>query len=92
MRLLRSLLDAPHSTASACDNTIGLSTCHRYVHEGLNVLGARAPGLRPALLAVHAAGHAHLAIDGTLITSDRCGAPGPTTRIGSSRRKVTLRP
>src|SRR3954447_25184579 len=36
------------------------STAYRYLHEGIDVLAAAAPGLRGALLAARAAGHTHV--------------------------------
>ncbi|RYZ31968.1 MAG: transposase family protein [Propionibacteriaceae bacterium] len=70
---------------------MGVSTCYRYLHEALDVLAAQAPRLRPALLAAHAAGHTHVHLDGTLITANRVGVPGPsTTTKGGRRRRVDL--
>jgi hypothetical protein len=40
-----------------------------------------APELRGALLSARAAGHAHVTVDGTLVRTDRCHAPGPTARF-----------
>src|SRR3954470_12853987 len=74
----------------AADNGIGTSTAYRYLHEGIDVLAAAAPGLRGALLAARAAGHAHLTVDGTLIRTDRCHVPGPTARADRSGRRVDL--
>ena len=89
--ICRFLLDATKVLNLARDNEIGLSTCYRYVHEALDVLAAQAPGLRPALLAAHTAGHDHVGIDGTLIATNRVSAPGPTVRTRSEHgRKVDL--
>ncbi|MGH3716978.1 MAG: HARBI1 family protein, partial [Micromonosporaceae bacterium] len=65
----------------ACDNTIGRSTAYDYLHEGIDALAAQAPGLHSALLAAKAAGHEHVSIDGTLVATDRCRVPGPTTGV-----------
>ena len=66
------------------------STAYRYLHEGIDVLAAVAPGLRGALLAARAAGHPHVTVDGTLIRTDRCRAPGPTVRADRPERRVDL--
>src|SRR4051794_16876624 len=66
------------------------STAYRYLHEGIDVLAARSPGLRGALLAARAAGHRHVTVDGTLIRTDRCSVAGPTARADRSDRRVGL--
>jgi hypothetical protein len=48
---------------------------------GIAALAARAPSLQSALLAAKTAGHDHIIIDGTLIETDRCRAPGPTPGV-----------
>src|SRR5687767_15445458 len=63
---------------------------YRYLHEGIDVLADRAPGLRGALLAARAAGHSHVTVDGTLVRTDRCHVPGPTARTDRSGRRVDL--
>ncbi len=78
--LLRWFLDGTRLAQLASDNRIGRSMAYRYLHEGVDVLAAAAPGLRGALLAPQAAGHAHVTADGTLIRTDRCHIPGPTAR------------
>ena len=88
--VLRWFLDGARLAQLACDNRIGRSTAYRYLHEGIDVLAAAAPGLRGALLAARAAGHAHLTVDGTLIRTDRCRAPGPTARADRPHRLVDL--
>src|SRR4051794_12740324 len=80
--LLRWFVDGTRLAQLAADNAIGRSTAYRYLHEGIDVLAAAAPGLRGALLAARAAGHPHVTVDGTLIRTDRCHTPGPTARIG----------
>jgi cellobiose-specific phosphotransferase system component IIB len=42
-----------------------------YLHEGLTVLAACAPGLSSVLLAAKMAGYAHVNIDGTLTSTAR---------------------
>jgi hypothetical protein len=89
--ICRFLLDATRVAHLARDNAIGVSTAYRYVHEALDVLAAQAPGLRPALLAAHAAGHTHVNLDGTLIPANRVAVQGPTIRRGRrSERRVDL--
>jgi hypothetical protein len=85
--VLRWFLDG---TQLAADNDIGRSTAYRYLHEGINVLAERAPGLRGALLAARAAGHPHVTVDGTLIRTDRVRVPGPTARSDRPERQVDL--
>jgi hypothetical protein len=55
--VLRWFLDVTRIAQLAFDNQIGLSTAYRYLHEGIDVLAAVAPGLHGALLAARAAGH-----------------------------------
>jgi hypothetical protein len=79
--VLRWFLDGTRLRQLAVDNGIGKSTAYDYLHEGIGVLAARAPKLESALLAAKMAGHAHIAIDGTLIETDRCRTPGPTSGV-----------
>lgn len=88
--ILRWFLDGTRLAQLAAGNRISASTTYRYLHEGIDILAAAAPGLRGALLAARAAGHAHLHVDGTLIRTDRCSAPGPTTRRGRDGARVDL--
>jgi hypothetical protein len=88
--VLRWFLDGTRLVQLAADNDIGRSTTYRYLHEGIDVLADRAPGLRGALLAARAAGHSHVTVDGTLIRTDRCHVPGPTARTDRSGRQVDL--
>jgi hypothetical protein len=88
--VLRWFVDGTRLAQLACDNRIGVSTAYRYLHEGIDVLAAAAPGLRGALLAARAAGHVHVTVDGTLISTDRCTAPGPTARADRPQRRVDL--
>jgi hypothetical protein len=88
--VLRWVLDGTRLAQLAADNAIGRSTAYRYLHEGIDVLAERAPGLRGALLAARAAGHSHVTVDGTLIRTDRCHVPGPTARTDRSGRRVDL--
>lgn len=88
--VLRWFLDGTRLAQLAADNRIGRSTAYRYLHEGIDVLADRAPGLRGALLAAHAAGHTHVTVDGTLIRTDRCHVAGPTARTDRPGRCVDL--
>ena len=88
--VLRWFLDGTRLAQLAADNRIGRSTAYRYLHEGIDVLAAAAPGLRGALLAARAAGHPHVTVDGTVIRTDRCHAPGPTARADRPDRRVDL--
>ncbi len=85
--LLRWFVDGTRLAQLAADNAIGRSTAYRYLHEGIDVLAAAAPGLRGALLAARAAGHPHVTVDGTLVRTDRCHAPGPTARADRPDRR-----
>ena len=88
--LLRWFIYGTRLVQLATDNAIGRSTAYRHPHEGIDVLAAAAPGLRGALLAARAAGHPHVTVDGTLIRTDRCHAPGPTARADRPDRRVDL--
>jgi hypothetical protein len=79
--VLRWFLDGTRLAQLAVDNTIGLSTAYRYLHEGIDVLAARKPTLHAALLAAKIAGHTHINVDGTLLATDRCHLPGPTPGV-----------
>ena len=79
--IARWFLDGTRLSQLACDNLIGGSTAYRYLHEGITVLAGRRPSLHAALLAAKIAGHSHINLDGTLIGTDRCRAPGPTPGI-----------
>lgn len=75
--ILRWFLDGTRVAQLAADNTIGRSTAYSYLHEGIDVLAAKAPGLHGALLAAKAAGCDHVIVDGTLIATDRCRTRAP---------------
>lgn len=80
--VLRWFCDAPRIAQLAIDNHIISSTAYRYLHEGIDVLAASAPGVHGALLAARAAGHTHVGLDGTVIRTDRSHTPGPTAING----------
>jgi hypothetical protein len=79
--VIRWFLDGARVKQLAADNKVSLSTGYAYLHEGIEVLAAHAPGLESALLAAKMAGYAHVNIDGTLIETDRCRTPGPTPGV-----------
>lgn len=79
--VLRWFLDGTRMSQLARDNGISRSTGYEYLHEGIDVLGARAPSLHGALLAAKAAGYSHVNIDGMLIETDRVSTPGPTPGV-----------
>ena len=56
---------------------VGTTTAWRYVHEAVALLAARAPKLDAVLGTATKAGHAFVAIDGTLIPIDRVAADRP---------------
>ncbi len=94
--VLRWFLDGTRLAQLAADNRIGSSTAYRYLHEGIDVLAAAAPGLRGALLAARAAGHPHVTVDGTLIgptgfalLAPRHGPTGPSGGWTCSGRAST---
>src|SRR3954462_11375870 len=61
--VLRWFCDGTRLAQLAVDHRIGSSTAYRYLHEGIDALAARSPGLRGALLAARAAGHTHVHVD-----------------------------
>src|SRR3712207_4805644 len=73
--VLRWFLDGTRLTQLAADNAIGRSTAYRYLHEGIDVLADRAPGLRGALLAARAARPTPVTVDRTLIRTDPFHVP-----------------
>ena len=79
--VLRWLFDGTRMRQLARDNAISKSTGYAYLHEGIDVLAARAPSLHGALLAAKAAGYGHVSIDGILVETDRVSTPGPTPGV-----------
>ena len=63
----------------ARDAGVSQATGYRYLHEGIDVLAARAPDLHSALEQGRAAGWSHVVLDGTLIRTDRCRVKNPDT-------------
>jgi hypothetical protein len=79
--VIRWFLDGTRVTQLATDNAIGKSTAYDYLYEGIDILASQAPSLKSALLAAKIAGYSHVNIDGTLIETDRCRTPGPTSGV-----------
>jgi len=79
--VIRWFCDGTRLAQLATDNAISETTAYDYLHEGIDVLAAQAPGLKSALLAARAAGYSHVIIDGTLIETDRVSTPGPTPGV-----------
>src|SRR3954451_5156855 len=57
--VLRWFLDGTPLVQLTADTRIGRSTAYSCLHECIDALAARSPGLRGALLAARAAGHTH---------------------------------
>jgi hypothetical protein len=53
--IVRWFIDGTREAQLAADNAIGGSTAYRYLHEGIDTLAERRPGLHGALLAAKAA-------------------------------------
>jgi DDE superfamily endonuclease len=79
--VIRWFLDGTRIRQLADDNSLSTRTAHRYLDEGIAVLQAQAPTLEQALDHAKRAGATHLALDGTLIETDRCRIPGPTPGV-----------
>jgi hypothetical protein len=79
--VLRWLCDGTRMQQLARDHHVSTSTAYTRLHEGLDVLAARAPSLHGALLAAKTAGYSHVMVDGTLIRTDRLLVPGPTPGV-----------
>lgn len=92
--VLRWFTDGTRMERLALDNGIGLTTAYDYLHEGIEVIAARAPSPHGALLAAKAAGYDHVGVDGMLVETDRCSEPGPTpakpSKSGPKRARVDL--
>jgi DDE superfamily endonuclease len=63
----------------ARDAGVSQATGYRYLHEGIDVLAARAPDVHEVLARGQAAGWTHVTLDGTLIRTDRCRTTNPDT-------------
>src|SRR3712207_1712890 len=76
LRWFRQDADMP---TLARDTGVSQATGYRYLHEGIDVLAARAPDLHSELEHGRAAGWSHVVLDGTLIRTDRCRVKNPDT-------------
>ena len=81
--VIRWFLDGTRLKQLAIDNAIGKSTAYDYLHEGIDVLVARAPKLESVLLAAKMAGYAHVSIDGTVDRNRPVRHAGTCPRRGS---------
>jgi len=75
--VLRWFCDGTRVRPLAADDHLGKSTAYAYLHEGIDVLAARAPDLAGVLAAAKDTGLTHLNLDGTVIRTDRIHTPGP---------------
>ena len=69
--VLRWFRDDTRMRLLALDAGLPISTAYRYLHEGIDVLAARAPELHQVLARAKAEGWSHVDRDGTLIETDR---------------------
>ena len=69
--VLRWFRESAQVAHLARDTGIGISTCYRYVHEGIDVLAAQAPDLPDVLRERLARGDSHVTLDGMVIPTDR---------------------
>ncbi|TDD58207.1 transposase family protein, partial [Actinomadura rubrisoli] len=72
--------DKPNITRHGAAFGISQSTAYRYLHEGIDVLAARAPGLHQALHDAPAGGLSHLELDGKIFATDRCRIKTPSVK------------
>ena len=72
--VLRWFRDDTSLRMLARDAGIGISTAYRYLHQGIDVLAARAPDLHDVLARGRQEGWSHVNLDGTLIETNRCAA------------------
>lgn len=72
--VLRWLRDALQVWRLARDAKISQATAYRYLHEALDALADRAPGITEAIDAAKASDGRYLGLDGTLVTTDRVAA------------------
>jgi hypothetical protein len=64
--------DKPNITRRGKAFGLSQSTAYRYLHEGIDVLAAYAPGLHQALQRAAGDGLSHLVLDGKIFDTDRC--------------------
>ncbi|WP_433469318.1 transposase family protein [Spirillospora sp. CA-128828] len=70
--VLRWFRDRADPTTLALDHGGSRTTAYRYIDEAIEVLAGQALDLHQALRQAKDQGAAHLVLDGTLISSDRC--------------------
>ncbi|MGH3504592.1 MAG: transposase family protein [Nocardioidaceae bacterium] len=76
--VLRWFKDATDVRILARDAGIGIATAYRYVHEGIDVIAAQAPGLSEVLARGLADGWEFVCLDGTLVPCVRSATPSET--------------
>jgi hypothetical protein len=75
--IMRWFLDNTRIKQLATDHGISGNTVYRYLHEGIDVLAAKAPDLRHVLEEAGNSGLTHVNLDGIVIATDRVSTPGP---------------
>lgn len=75
--VFRWFLDNTRIKQLAVDHGISRKTAYRYLHEGIDVLAAKAPDLRQVLQDATSTGLTHVNLDGMVIAIDRVNTPGP---------------
>jgi len=75
--VLRWFKDDTDIRILARDAGLSIATAYRYLHEGIDVIAARAPELSQVLRRALREGWAFVCLDGTLIATDRCSAKNP---------------
>ncbi|WP_413768806.1 IS5 family transposase [Rhodococcus pyridinivorans] len=70
--VLRWFRNGTDVAALARDARVSMATAYRYLHEGIDVIAARAPDLHDVLAHGIESGWEHVSLDGTLIASSRC--------------------
>lgn len=75
--IMRWFLDNTRIKQLATDHGISGNTIYRYLHEGIDVLAAKAPDLRHVLEEASNSGLTHVNLDGIVIATDRVSTPGP---------------
>ena len=75
--VLRWFKDDTDLRILARDARVSIATAYRYLHEGIDVIAARAPELADVLGRALREGWEFVCLDGTLIVTDRCTAKNP---------------
>lgn len=74
--VLRWYTDNTDLTQLARDTHISLATAYRYLHEAIDVIADRGPDLHQVLQQQRERDEPYLCLDGTLIETSACHAPG----------------